>query len=81
LRAEVTECKKANADMVKVLIGNVILAMKINASILSVQDIHDHLAKYTTIPESWHSKNHAFEFLKCINFATEKQILDEMHKS
>jgi regulator of PEP synthase PpsR (kinase-PPPase family) len=57
LRVEVTECKKTNADMVKVLIDNVILAIKMNASMLSVQDIHDHLATYTTIPESWCSKN------------------------
>jgi hypothetical protein len=46
--------------MVKVLIDNVILAIKINASMLSAQDIHDHLAEYTTIPGSWHSKNYAF---------------------
>jgi hypothetical protein len=58
--------------MVKVLIDNVIIAMKMNASMLSIQDIHDNLAKNTTIPESWCSKNHAFEFLKCINSVTEK---------
>jgi hypothetical protein len=34
---------------------------------LSVQDIHDHLAKYTTIPEGWRSKNYAFKFVECIN--------------
>jgi hypothetical protein len=49
--------------VVKAVTDNVILAIKINASILSVQDIHDHLAKYTTIPESWHSNNYAFEFV------------------
>jgi hypothetical protein len=48
--------------------------------LLSVQDFHDHFAKYTTIPESWHSKNHAFEFLKCINSVTEKQLLAEKRK-
>jgi hypothetical protein len=47
--------QKINADLIKVLIDNVILAIKINTSMLSIQDIHDHLAKYTTIPESWHS--------------------------
>jgi regulator of PEP synthase PpsR (kinase-PPPase family) len=47
LRVEVTECKMTNADVVKILIDNVILAIKVNASMLSVQDIHDSLAKYT----------------------------------
>jgi hypothetical protein len=64
LRVEVTERKSSNADMANVLIYNVILAIKL---MFSVQNIHDHLAKYTTIPESWRSKNHAFEFAECIN--------------
>jgi hypothetical protein len=58
--------------MVKVLIDNVILAIKINASMLSIQDIHDRLAKYTTIPESWCTKNYAFEFVECINSVIQK---------
>jgi hypothetical protein len=49
---EVTEHKKTNANMVKFLINNAIFAIKINAYMLSVQDIYDHLAAYT-IPESW----------------------------
>jgi hypothetical protein len=47
LRVEVTERKKTNADLVKVLIENIILAIKINTYMLSVQDIHYHLAKNT----------------------------------
>jgi hypothetical protein len=47
---------------------------------LSVQDIHDHLAKYTIIPGSWHSKNYTFEFVECINSVIEKQLLDELSK-
>jgi hypothetical protein len=66
--------------MLKVLIENVVLAMKIDASKLSVQDIHDYLAKYSTIPKSWRSKNYAFEFVECINSVIEKQLLDEVHK-
>jgi phage FluMu gp28-like protein len=63
LKIEVTERKKTNAYIVKVLIDNVMRAIKINASMLSVQDIHDHLAKYTTVYVSWCSKNYAFEFV------------------
>ena len=38
-----------------------------NASMLSVQQIHDHMAKYVSIPEGWRSKNYAFEFVNSIN--------------
>lgn len=34
---------------------------------LSVQQIHDHMAKYVSIPESRRSKNYAFEFLNSIS--------------
>jgi hypothetical protein len=78
LRVDVTERTNINADMVKVLIDNVILAIKL---VLSVQDIHYHLAKYATIPESWRSKNYVLEFVECINSVIEKQLLDELRKS
>lgn len=38
-----------------------------NASMLLVQQIHNHMAKYVNIPESWRSKNYAFEFVNSIN--------------
>jgi hypothetical protein len=72
LRAEVTERKRTDTNMVKVLIDNVFLAIKINAAMLSIRDIHDHLA-----PLSWHSKNYTFEFLNCINSVIENQLLHE----
>jgi hypothetical protein len=81
LRAEVTQRKQTNANVVKVLIDNVILAIKMSASILSVQEIHDHLAKHTTISECWCSKNYAFEFVESINSVSEKQLLDKLCKS
>jgi hypothetical protein len=48
---------------------------------LSVQDIHYHLAKNTWIPESWRNKNYVFEFVECIKSAIEKQRPDELRKS
>jgi hypothetical protein len=66
---EVRECKKTNADFVKVPNDNVILAIKINTSMLSIQDIHDRWAKFSTITESWCSKNYAFEFVECITLS------------
>ena len=67
--------------MVKVLIDNVVLAIKMNASMLSVQDIHDHVAKYVTILENWRSKNYAFEFVECIDFVVKSQFMSELRQS
>jgi hypothetical protein len=69
------------ADVVKDLIDNFILVIKINASTVTVQDIQDHSAQCTAMPEIWHSKNYAFESVECINSVTEKQLLDELPKS
>jgi hypothetical protein len=40
---------KDYANIVKIVINNVISAIKGNASMLSLQDINDYLAKYTTV--------------------------------
>ncbi len=66
---------------VKILIDNVLLAISMNASMLAVQDIHDHLSKYVSIPESWRSKNYAFEFVECINSVVQEVIMNEIRQS
>jgi hypothetical protein len=38
--------------------------LPLNFNVTSVH--HYHLAKYKAIPESWRSKNYAFEFVECI---------------
>jgi hypothetical protein len=81
IRKEFAQRKQATPDEVKVLIDNVLLAVKINSSMLSVQDIHDHVAKYVKIPESWRSKNYAFEFINCINSTIKTGILKEIKQS
>ena len=60
--------KRACKEVVVILIDNVPLAVKMNISLLSVQDtrINNHMSKYVRIPESWLSKNYAFEFLESI---------------
>lgn len=75
------ERKRSTSDLVKVLIDSVILAIKLNASMLSVQDIHEHIAKYVKIPESWRSKNYAFEFVECISLVLRTQLMTELRKS
>ena len=80
-RAELVSRKKTKADMVKTLIDDVLLAIRMNASMLSVQDIHEHMAKYTEVPESWRSKNYAFEFVNCINVVVQNEVMDELRKS
>jgi hypothetical protein len=68
--------------VVKVPIDNIIFAIKMIVCMLSIQDIHDHFAKYTTIPESWCCKNYAYDFVECIKSVIEKQqVLDELHTS
>nr|XP_009858660.1 E3 SUMO-protein ligase KIAA1586-like [Ciona intestinalis] len=68
-------------DEVKVLIDNVLHAVNMNTSMNAVQKINDHMAKYVNIPESWRSKNYAFEFLQNINAVVQSEILTEIRES
>lgn len=58
-RLEHSKRERTNEEQIRILMDNVLLAIKMNASMLSVQMIHDHLAKYITLPDSWRSKNYA----------------------
>ena len=69
--------KISKPEQVKILIENVTLAIKLNTSMLSVQEIHAHVAEYVQLPESWRSKNYAFEFVESINMVVKTQILTE----
>ena len=64
---------KSDSQQIQVLIDNVLLGIEMNASMLSVQKIHDHMAKYVSIPEHWRSKNYAFEFVNSINAVVQKE--------
>ncbi|XP_015272828.1 PREDICTED: uncharacterized protein LOC107115600 [Gekko japonicus] len=75
------EDKWSGSEEVKILIDNVLLAVKLNVSMLSVQEIHDHMAKYVKIPASWRSKNYAFEFIGCINSVVKSEILNDIRES
>ena len=46
-----------------------------NASMLAVQQIHDHMAKYVSIPEHWRSKNYSFEFAESINAVVQNETM------
>jgi len=81
VKLEIKKRKKSSSNMVKVLIDNVILAIKLNASILSVSSIHEHVAKYVEIPENWRSKNYAFEFVECISFVLKTELMTELRNS
>jgi hypothetical protein len=78
---EFNERHRSIGEQVKILIDNVILAISMNSSMLSVQEIHDHLAKYVKIPESWRSKNYAFEFVECIDAVVREAIMGEIRDS
>ena len=47
-------------------------------SILSVQHINDHMAKYMTLPDNWRSKKYGFEFVEIINRVVEKELTSEL---
>ncbi|CAL9687293.1 unnamed protein product [Knipowitschia caucasica] len=72
---------KSHPEQVKVLIDNILLAIKMNASMLSVQQIHDHMAKYVSIPENWRSKNYAFEFVNSINEIVQNETMCSVKNS
>ena len=61
------ERKRSSPDEIKVLIDSVLLAIKMNISMLSVQKINEHMAKYVRMPNGWRGKNYAFEFIEIIN--------------
>ncbi|XP_078538800.1 zinc finger protein 862-like [Lissotriton helveticus] len=80
-RMEVVERQRSMPEEIKILINNVLLAVKMNTSMLSVQDIHDHLALYVKIPDSWRSKNYAFEFLEAINSVIHCEAMTELRQA
>ena len=60
---------------------NVLFAIKMNASMLSVQTIHDHIGKFVSLPDSWGSKNYIFEFVAAINEVVADDIFTELRAS
>ena len=72
---------RTNEEQIRILMDNVLLAINMNASMLSVQKIHDHIGKYVTLPDSWRSKNYAFEFVEAINEVVADDILKELRES
>ena len=81
VRLGIKKRKRSSSNLVKVLIDTVILAIEMNASMLSVQDIHERVAKYIEIPENWRSTNYAFEFVECISFVLKPELMIELRKS
>ena len=66
MRLELNERQRTSGEQVMTLIDDVVLAISMNASMNSVQLIHNHMAKYVKLPENWRSKNYAFEFVESI---------------
>ena len=60
---------------------NVLLAIKMNASLLSVQIIHHHIGKFVSPLDSWRSKNYTFEFVTAINEVVADDIFTELRAS
>ncbi|XP_069794897.1 uncharacterized protein [Narcine bancroftii] len=69
---------QATPEEIKVLIDSVLLAVKMNNSLHSVQHINEHMEKYVQLPGSWRSKNYALEFLEAINCLVQKDMFEEI---
>ena len=52
-----------------------------NASMLSVQTMCDHIEKFVSLPDSWGSKNYIFEFVVAINEVIADDIFTELRAS
>jgi hypothetical protein len=63
-RVELIELEMKNDKRVNILIINVVLSKKMNFSVLSLQSIHCHMAKYLNIPEAWRCKFNACGFVE-----------------
>jgi Domain of unknown function (DUF4371) len=81
LRIEMNDRQRSKGEQVKILIDNVLLALSMNTSMLSVMDIHDHMAKYLKLPESWRSKNYGFEFVECIDSVVKEICMKEIREA
>ena len=68
-------------EQIRILMNDVLLAINMNAAMLSVQTIHDHIGKYVSLPDSWRSKNYAFEFVAAINKVVADDIFTELSVS
>jgi len=68
-------------EQIRILADNVHLAINMNASMLSVQTIHDHIGKFVSLPDSWRSKNYTFEFVAAINEVVADEIFTELRES
>ena len=72
---------QTNEEEIRILIDNVLLAINMNASMLSVQTIHDHIEKYVSLPDSWRNKNYTFEFVAAINKVVADEIFTKLRAS
>jgi len=82
-KARLDHAKRLQTDekQICILMDNVLLAINMNASMHSVQTIHDRMGKYVSLPDSWRSKNYAFEFGAAINEVVADEIFTELRAS
>jgi len=82
-KARLDHAKRLQTDeeQICILMENVLLANNMNASMLSVKTIHDHIGKFVSLPDSWGSKNYTFEFVAAINEVVANEIFTELRAS
>ena len=82
-KARLDHAKRLQTDeeQICILIDYVLLAINMNASMLSAQTILDHIGKFVSLPDSWRSKNYIFEFVAAINGVVTEEIFTELRAS
>ena len=82
-KARLDHAKRQQTDeeQICILMDNVLLAINMNTSMLSVQTIHDHIGKFVSPPDSWRSKNYTFEFVAAINEVVADEIFTKLRAS
>ena len=72
---------QTNEEQICILLDNVLLAINMNASMLSVQTIYDHFGKFVSLPDNWKSKNYTFEFVAAVKEVVADKIFTELRAS
>ena len=80
-RLDHAEGLRTNEEQIRILMDNVLLAIKMNALMLSVQTIDDHIGKFVSLPDSRRNKNYTFELVAAINQVVADDIFIELRAS
>ena len=80
-RLDHAKAVQTNDEQIRIPMDNVLLDIKMNALMMSVQTIHDHITKFVSLLDSWRNKNYTFELVAAINQVVADDIFIELRAS